>query len=386
MKNYELIWLALSEIEYGSLTISLPTGLKKEFFGKKFGPNADIKILNEEVITAIIVGGDVAFGESYIDGMWDSSDLAKLLTFLTLNSQSLEKFFHAQKLQALILFIKSLFTKNTKRGSKKNIRAHYDLGNEFYRLWLDKTMTYSSALFGGEEISLSAAQKKKYQQILSNLKEGNILEIGCGWGGFAQEAAENGKEITCVTISPKQREFAQNRMSDLGLENLVKINLQDYREEKKIYDNVVSIEMFEAVGKEYWDTYFQKLNDVLKSGGKAILQIITIDEEVFKDYKNRVDFIQKHIFPGGVLPSKTVIRSLAKNHGFSLNSELEFGRDYAKTLEIWLNNFDSKKLEIKNMGFSEEFIRKWRFYLCYCIAGFLSARTDVVQFELTKLS
>jgi cyclopropane-fatty-acyl-phospholipid synthase len=385
MKNYKLIWSALSNAEYGSLTVSLPDGSKKQFIGKKSGPNSDIQILNNSLIDLVISGGDVAFGEAYIDGLWNSADLAKLLTFLTLNSHALEEFFHARKLQAVLLFFKSLLTKNTKRGSKKNIRAHYDLGNEFYSLWLDQTMTYSSALFAEKNISLAEAQKQKYRQILSNLNEGNVLEIGCGWGGFAQEAAQDGRKVTCLTISPKQRDFAKHRIANHNLEKFVEIKLQDYRDEKAVYDNAVSIEMFEAVGKEYWDEYFQKLANVLKSKGKAVLQIITIDEQVFNDYKNRVDFIQKHIFPGGVLPSKTTIHNLAKKHGFELKSELNFGLDYAKTLEIWLDNFDAKNKEIKDMGFSEEFMRKWRFYLCYCIAGFLSNRTDVVQFELMKM-
>ncbi len=385
MKNHELIWLALANAEFGSLTVLLPDGSKKEFIGKNSGPIADIKIIDDSLIDLIVSGGDVAFGESYMQGLWSSSDLAKLLTFLTLNSQALEEFFHARKLKAFMLFLKSFFVKNTKRGSKKNIAAHYDLGNDFYSLWLDETMTYSSAIFSNPNASLAEAQREKYRQILSNLNAGNVLEIGCGWGGFAQEAAEDRRKVTCLTISPKQREFAKKRIANCGLENLVEIKLQDYREEKATYDNVVSIEMFEAVGKEYWGKYFQKLNEVLKSKGKAVLQIITIDELVFKDYKNRVDFIQKHIFPGGVLPSKTAIRELAKKYGFEVKSELEFGLDYAKTLEIWLSNFDEKCEEIKKMGFSQEFIRKWRFYLCYCIAGFLSKRTDVIQFELTKL-
>lgn len=384
MKNYDLIWLALENADCGSLKVVLPNNLEKKFEGKNPGPKADIIIKNPELINLVISGGDVAFGEAYIQGFWDSSDLSELLTFLTLNSHALEDFFHARKLESFILFLKSFFTKNTKRGSKKNIRAHYDLGNDFYELWLDETMTYSSAIFNDEKLSLSEAQKKKYHQILSKLKSQTILEIGCGWGGFAHEAAKIGKKITCLTLSPRQKDYAINRMKKNNLDSLVEIKLQDYREEKGIYDNVVSIEMFEAVGQEYWSKFFQVIKNCLKPSGTALLQIITIDEQVFKDYKNRVDFIQKHIFPGGVLPSKTAIRELAKNYGFKIKDEFAFGYDYSKTLGIWLKNFDAKRAQIKALGFSEEFIRKWRFYLCYCIAGFNSKRTDVVQFELEK--
>ncbi len=385
MKNYDLIWSALKNVDYGSLKVTLPDGLEKKFEGKNSGPEADIKIKNHQLINSIISGGDVAFGEAYIEGLWDSYNLAELLTFLTLNAHALEDFFHARKFQSFILFLKSFLTKNTKRGSKKNIQAHYDLGNDFYELWLDKTMTYSSAIFHDKALSLEEGQHAKYQNILSKLKSETILEIGCGWGGFAEEAAIIGKKVTCLTISKRQREYAINRIKKQNLDQLAKIKLQDYREEKGIYDNVVSIEMFEAVGQEYWSKFFQVIKNSLKSGGKAVLQIITIDEQVFKDYKNRVDFIQKHIFPGGVLPSKTVIRELAKIYGFKINDEFCFGQDYSKTLTIWLQNFDAKYDQIKSLGFSEEFIRKWRFYLCYCIAGFNSKRTDVVQFELEKI-
>jgi len=387
MKNYDLIWSALENADRGSLKITLPNGLEKFFKGKSLGPDADIAIKDARLINLVISGGDVAFGESYMDGAWDSSDLSKLLTYLTINSRALEGFFHARKLKSFVLFLKSFLTKNTKGGSKKNIRAHYDLGNDFYELWLDKTMTYSSAIFpeANKDIALLEAQKIKYNNILSKLNSGNILEIGCGWGGFAEEAAKISKEITCLTISSRQKDYATRRIEKQNLEQFAKIKLQDYREEKGVYDNIVSIEMFEAVGQEYWNKFFQTMAGSLKLGGKAILQIITIDEQVFKDYKKRVDFIQKHIFPGGVLPSKTAIRSLAKDHKFIVKNEFAFGHDYSKTLAIWLDNFDAQYEQIKSLKFSEEFIRKWRFYLCYCIAGFNSSRTDVVQFELEKI-
>lgn len=385
MKNYDLIWSALENCQYGALSVTTYDGTIKNFRGKNLGPIADIQLKDDRVIDWVISGGDVAFGEAYMEGFWDSSNLADFLTFLALNSHALEDFFHARKIQALVLFFKNIFTKNTKKGSKKNIQAHYDLGNDFYQLWLDQSMTYSSAIFGDQDLSLLEAQEKKYQRILSKLNAGDILEIGCGWGGFAQKAAESGKKVTCLTISPKQREYALSRLKKHKLENITNIKLQDYRDEKTLYDNVVSIEMFEAVGKEYWNKYFQILRDTLKSKGKAVLQIITIDEQVFEDYRNRVDFIQKHIFPGGVLPSKSIIRDLAKDHGFEVKNEFAFGLDYAKTIAIWLDNFDAKHDQIRALGFAEDFLRKWRFYMCYCIAGFKAKRTDVVQFELQKI-
>ncbi len=384
-KNYQLLWQALENISYGSLKITLSDGESKTFRATNSGPDAQITIKNPNLIDLVITGGDVAFGESYMEGWWESEDLAALLTFLTLNAHTLEDFFHARKFKAFLLFLNSFFTKNTKRGSKKNIKAHYDLGNDFYQLWLDETMTYSSALFDPQNLDLAAAQRRKYQNILDKLSGNSVLEIGCGWGGFAEMAAKNNRQVTCLTISPKQQAFAQARMAKNNLQNLVNIKLQDYREENSSYDNIVSIEMFEAVGQEYWDQYFQILQRNLKKNGRAVLQIITIDEEVFKDYVNRVDFIQKHIFPGGILPSKTRIHQLAAQNGLKMRSETAFGNDYAKTLLLWLENFDKQHDQIRALGFSEEFIRKWRFYLCYCAAGFTAKRTDVVQFELEKI-
>ena len=384
-KNYDFIWQALSGTTFGSLKIKLPDGLEKNFTGTSAGPDAEMEIKDYNFIDSVITGGDVALGEGYMQNLWDSPNLEKLLTFFTLNAHALEDFFHARKFQALLLFIKSFLTKNTKRGSKKNIQAQYDLGNDFYQLWLDETMTYSSALFDDERFNLKAAQERKYQNILQKLNQGTVLEIGCGWGGFAESAAQKNHQVTCLTISQKQKIYTESRLQKIGAADLVKIKLQDYREEKGIYDNVVSIEMFEAVGQEYWDQYFQVLKGCLKRNGKAVLQIITIDEQVFKDYIGRVDFIQKHIFPGGILPSKAAIRQLADKHGFKLKSELDFGKDYAKTLLLWLESFDEKYEEVKKLGFSDEFIRKWRFYLSYCAAGFNAQRTDVVQFELERV-
>ncbi len=383
MKKNDFLWQAFREIEFGSLNVFLAQSQQNfEFKGKKVGPNADIQINDESIIEQVILGGDIIFGESYINDKWQSNDLVNLLSFLTLNANYLERFFHAKKLQFLLLYIKNLFKKNSLAGSKKNISYHYDLGNEFYELWLDKSMTYSSGLFLEKNCDLYQAQIQKYQAIIDKLCGETILEIGCGWGGFIEQAVAKGYKITGLTLSQQQRIFALNRLKKY--QSKIDVYLQDYRDEKGVYDNIVSIEMFEAVGQEYWHKYFQTLNRCLRINGKAILQIITIDEKIFDDYKNRVDFIQKHIFPGGVLPSKSKIHELASQYNFSVISELSFANDYVKTLKIWLENFDLQYQSIRKLGFSLEFIRKWRFYLAYCIAGFSIERISVVQFELIK--
>lgn len=383
MEKYQFLWQALEKIEYGEITINLLESNKTLNF-KASNPqiSSQISFKNEKIILELVIGGDVAFGEAYIRGDWDSENLINLLTFLTMNAKVLERFFHTKKIQFFLLYLKNLFRKNTLLGSKKNISFHYDLGNEFYQLWLDKTMTYSSALFSDEKQSLMQAQIQKYHNILEKLSGATILEIGCGWGGFIEQAIQKNFQITGLTLSTKQKQFAEKRLEKFNDKFVIK--LQDYRLEQGVYDNIVSIEMFEAVGQQYWDKYFEILNKALKVNGKAVLQIITIDEEVFKDYKNRVDFIQKHIFPGGVLPSNSTIHHLASKHNFTVKSELSFAKDYVKTLKIWLENFDQKISEVKQLGFKDDFIRKWRFYLAYCISGFSVERTNVVQFELIK--
>ncbi len=380
MNNLQPFFAALEKISFGAIEIELPNGEIKKFSSNNSNPNAHIKIKDMKMVDECLLGGDVAFGESYINDEWESKNLSNLLLFLALNSEALEHFFHAHKIRMFFLYLQAIFRKNTHNGSKKNIEYHYDLGNDFYSLWLDKSMTYSSALFSGENCDLELAQQKKYQRILSKLNDGkNILEIGCGWGGFGKEASAQGYNVTGLTLSKEQKKYAEN----LSLKNFT-IKLQDYRKEKNKYDNIVSIEMFEAVGKEYWNTYFKAVANCLNKGGIAVIQTIVIDDKVFLDYKNRVDFIQKHIFPGGVLPSKSEFIRLASNNGLEVLESFDFGYDYQKTLLIWLDNFNRKKAEVLQLGFDERFIRKWQFYLAYCAAGFGARRTDVVQFELAK--
>jgi cyclopropane-fatty-acyl-phospholipid synthase len=377
MNNLKPFFEALSNIKYGALEIELPNGEVKNFSSNSPNFLAHIKIKDVKMVDECLIGGDVAFGEAYINGEWESKNLADLLLFLVLNSDALEHFFHAHKIKMFFLFLQAILRKNTHSGSKKNIQFHYDLGNDFYQLWLDETMTYSSAIFYGKELDLKDAQRNKYQRILEKLSGKNILEIGCGWGGFATEASLQAYDVTGLTLSKEQKKYAEN----LGLKGF-EIKLQDYRKEKNKYDNIVSIEMFEAVGKEYWDIYFKTIKNCLNKGGKAVVQTITIDDQVFLGYKNRVDFIQKHIFPGGVLPSKSEFIKLAKANGLEVLEAFEFGLDYQKTLLLWLNNFNQAKNQVLKLGFDERFIRKWQFYLAYCAAGFGAKRTDVVQFVL----
>jgi len=380
MNNLEPLFAALEKIVYGAIEIELPNGAVKKFTSTIAGPAAHIRIKDIEVIDECLISGDVAFGEAFINDEWESDNISDLLLFVALNSSALEEFFHARKIKMLLLYLQALFRKNTHRGSKKNIQYHYDLGNNFYQLWLDKTMTYSSAFFDNKNIDLITAQRNKYQRILSKLNnKKNILEIGCGWGGFAKEATSQGYDVVGLTLSKEQKKYADN----LGIKNFT-TKLQDYRLEKGKYDNIVSIEMFEAVGREYWNTYFKTIKTVLKEGGKAIIQTITIDDEVALGYKKRVDFIQKHIFPGGALPSKSEFTNLAKANGLKVVEAFDFGSDYQKTLLIWLDNFNKEKAKVIKLGFDEKFIRKWQFYLAYCAAGFGAKRTSVVQFELAN--
>lgn len=369
---------ALQQVKYGSLLILFPNGEKK-FFGTDSTDICEIIILDENILSTIFTSGDIGFGEAYINNQWSTPDLPKLLAFFTINSKYLEEFLHQNRWQTFWLYLKCWFNKNTKKGSKKNIQFHYDLGNNFYSLWLDSTMTYSSGLFLSPAQNLYQAQINKYNHIINKLQKGSVLEVGCGWGGFANLATSHGFEVTGLTLSKQQQQYCQE-----NFKNQFTVKLQDYRDETAVYQNIVSIEMFEAVGKQYWETYFHKISSCLASKGKAVLQIITISEDIFLQYQNRVDFIQKHIFPGGVLPTKSIIRNLAAKYNFKVVSETAFGHDYAKTLQIWLDNFNQQLNLVLHSGFDMQFVRKWQFYLSYCYAGFIANRTDVVQFELQK--
>lgn len=375
----------LSEIEFGSVSIVTPDGDYLNFRGKKDGEHVDLKILNWDFCKDLFLNGDIGLGESYILGHWESGNINKLIKFGIDNKHRLEKVIKGSILRIMFYRLKHLMNRNSVKGSKKNIHAHYDLGNTFYKLWLDQTMTYSSALFDRPGLDLPMAQDRKYQNILDqlDLKAGDhILEVGCGWGGFMEYAAKKGVRVTGITISQEQFEFAKERLAQFG--NLATPKLMDYRKIEGKYDHIVSIEMFEALGQEYWSTYFSILHSSLKTGGKLIIQSITINNEDFKSYARGTDFIQQYIFPGGMLPSPDVFKIAAESARFKVFDSLEFGEDYGHTLKLWEESFSSSIEKVRAQGFDEKFIRTWRFYLKYCQGGFEAKKISVFQFYLTK--
>lgn len=384
--TYAKLFLStLHNIKYGELAVTTPNGKVVIFRGNESGPVANIVIKDWKIVKRLITRGDVGFAEDFIDGLWETDNLPALLTLCTMNITELDHFFHGHWWSKIVFGIINFIRSNTKKGSRKNIQAHYDVGNDFYKLWLDQTMTYSSAYFNeGKNETLEAAQKAKYQMILDKLhgKPGeHILEIGCGWGGFAEMAAKEGYRVTGLTLSDEQTKFARERMKKAGLDNLVEIRLMDYRDVQEKYDHVVSIEMFEAVGERYWPVYFSVIKNILKPGGKAVIQTITIDDDIFEEYRKRSDFIQQYTFPGGTLPCLKKFIEVAERAGLKSKTTFSFGYDYATTLQHWLERVDGKIAEIKKLGYDEKFLKTWRFYLSYCIAGFQTKRTDVIQAE-----
>jgi cyclopropane-fatty-acyl-phospholipid synthase len=335
--------------------------------------------------------GDIGFAESYIRGEWDSADLKAILELAIRNRTILEKAIYGSWLGSILYRLKHWLRDNTKSGSRKNIHAHYDLGNAFYSLWLDPSMSYSSAWFSeGAKQTLADAQRAKIKRILSSLntKQGDhILEIGCGWGGVMEEALLSGRSITGLTLSTEQKAFAENRLQNLKAissnPNHFEVRLQDYRDCQEQFDGIASVEMFEAVGEKHWPEYFQTLAKCLKSNGKACIQTIVIADDLFERYRHSTDFIQQYVFPGGMLPSRASFKAAATKAGLRIENEFAFGMDYAKTLCIWRDNFNQKLQEIRDLGFDEAFIRLWNFYLMYCAAGFAERSIDVVQFTLS---
>lgn len=333
-----------------------------------------------------IMRGDLGFAESYMAGDWGSDDLSQLLTLLLRNRENIGKDFNGNKWLRIGSKIYHRLRKNDLQGSKKNIEYHYDLGNDFYAAWLDKSMTYSSALFIGDNDNLQTAQNHKYQRILDQLGSStvsqDILEIGCGWGGFAEKALQAGHRVHGITLSEEQCAYAQKRLINFG--GKAHIEIRDYRHLDQQYDHIVSIEMFEAVGEEYWETYFETVQRSLKPGGKAVLQIITIGDEWFETYRRKADFIQRYIFPGGMLPSISKLHALIDNTDLTLSNTYHFGKDYAETLRQWHESFIEAQPTLENLAYDKRFEYMWRYYLAYCEAGFNEGRIDVIQITLTK--
>jgi cyclopropane-fatty-acyl-phospholipid synthase len=374
-------WLtALARVEYGSITFVGPDGNSWTFKGPQPGPVAHFHIRDWGVIERLVARGDIGLGEDYIAGAWDTDDLEALISFFLLNLDQLEGFAHGNMANRLLFVLhNSLVRRNSLSGSRRNIEAHYDVGNDFYSLWLDETMTYSSALFEGQPRALAEAQRKKYGRIISKLDRprASILEIGCGWGGFAEQAAGADHRVTGLTISPSQHDFAVKRLGSNA-----EIRLQDYRKVEGVFDSIVSIEMFEAVGERYWPHYFNTIAARLARGGKAMVQAIVVRDELFAGYRTRSDFIRHYVFPGGMLPSLARFREEAERAGLKLLESFSFGEDYAKTLREWSGRMRARETEILALGHDQRFLRNWQFYFGICAAAFAVKRTDVVQVEL----
>jgi cyclopropane-fatty-acyl-phospholipid synthase len=384
-----MLYRVLAQLDTGSLTFTSPEGRTTRFTGKHVGPDADLRFADWDVAKQALKAAEIGLAEAYRDGRLFTSNLTAFLELCALNQRALEKVFYGKPLVALFFRIKHFFRANTKSGSKKNIAAHYDLSNDFYKLWLDETMTYSAAVYeGNTAVPLSFAQTAKYERILQvlNPKPGEtILEIGCGWGGFAEHATKTrGVKVHGITLSREQLAYARERITHAGLADKATFEFIDYRDVNEQYDYIVSIEMFEAVGEKFWPTYFKQVHDCLKPNGRAMIQAITIDENAFERYAATSDFIREYIFPGGMLAPVERFIDDAKRVGLTAAEPYRFGRDYGETLRLWHERVNAKVSEIKALGFDEKFLQIWRFYLCYCEAGFRAGRTDVMQIELTR--
>ena len=374
----------LSRIEAGELRAVFPSNFQKVYSGGQVGPTADIKINSWKLVPRLLLSGDMGLAESFLSGEWETSNLTQLILLGDINERALGNAVTPSKFINLIEKLRHQRRDNSKRGSRRNIAAHYDLGNEFYSHWLDNSMSYSSALFTDLGEELEVGQNRKYQRLAKalKLKEGDqVLEIGCGWGGFAEIAAKEYKcNVVGITLSNEQAKFAQRRMQENQLSNLVDIRIEDYRDVQGSFDKIVSIEMFEAVGEEHWRNYFETIKTRLKPGGLAGIQSITIANEFFETYKRRPDFIQKYIFPGGILPSEDKLNNAVSSAGLKILDDYYFGKSYAETLRRWQSTFEQKWDDIKNLGFDEKFQKMWRYYLSYCEAGFETGHINVGQF------
>ena len=378
----------VGKLNSGRVDFILPDGRKFRAEGSKPGPVAEVTINNPDVFARLVREGDLGFCDAYLDGWWTTPDLQAFMDFIHADNDDMYDGFPGMALVRAWEKARFWFQSNTKRQALKNISYHYDLGNDFYSLWLDDTMTYSSALFNTSQESLEKAQIAKYASMVDQMgvKPGDhVLEIGCGWGGFAEYAAkERGLKVTGLTISKEQLDYAKKRIKSKGLSAKVNFKLQDYRDETGVYDGVASIEMFEAVGEKYWPVYFDKIKQCLKPGKQATLQIITIQDARWEVYRKSVDFIQKYIFPGGMLPSPSVLRKEVHKAGLSVQHSIEFGKSYSQTLRRWFEVFNNKWDNISAMGFDDRFRRMWNFYLTSCAATFESGNCDVTQITLQK--
>jgi cyclopropane-fatty-acyl-phospholipid synthase len=385
---FQAAFSVLRGLGAGSVDIALPDGRVFRVEGNAPGPLARLDVYNPALFKRLAQDGELGFCEAYLDGWWDTPDLQTLLDVLMTSPNWVER---SHPLAALMRagqrFVHWL-NSNTKAQAKKNISCHYDLGNDFYGRWLDETMTYSSALFENAAEDLSTAQRRKYASVLDRIGAApgqHLLEIGCGWGGFAEFAArERGARVTGLTISREQHDFASRRIFEAGLSDRVQIVMRDYRDERDSYDGVASIEMFEAVGEKYWPAYFDTVCARLKPGAQATIQVITVPDSLFPTYRRTVDFVQKYIFPGGMLPSPGALRAQIERAGLGLVGSVEFGESYSQTLRRWHADFNARWGEIQALGFDERFRRMWNLYLTACAASFHTGTTDVAQVTMRR--
>ncbi|MAC08951.1 MAG: SAM-dependent methyltransferase [Rhodobiaceae bacterium] len=381
----KLVFKFLNKINYGHLELTTSEGKILTFGNSDAKLKTNIIIKNKNFCYNLIRGGSIGFAESYMRGEFETDNLSDLIELTARNIEVIYKFSGLLDFP-LINFVKNKIIKNTKRRSKVNIAKHYDLGNDFFSLWLDDTLTYSSAIFDEKSKNLVEAQNNKYQKLINLIKPNNgdkVLEIGCGWGGFAEYLGKKyDVKLDCITISKKQFEYAKKRIFNCGLNEKVNIEIKDYRDLKGQYNSIASIEMIEAVGQNYLEGYFKTIKNNLSDGGKAAIQSITIDDRLFDRYRNKQDFIQKYIFPGGFLPNKNSINQYVSDNGLTINSYISYADHYANTLAIWKKDFLKKWELIKDQGFDLTFKRMWEFYLSYCEAGFKSKNIDLIQFSM----
>jgi len=387
-RYFARVFAMASTLRRGRLDFVLPDGRRFRAEGQEPGYVAEVVVHNPDVFARTVREGDLGFCEAYTEGWWSTPDLMAFLDYMHDDADRLYDGFPGAFLARSYERLRFWLQSNTKRQARKNISHHYDLGNDFYSLWLDETMTYSSAFFDAGQQSLEAAQRRKYECLVDQMgaKPGDhVLEIGCGWGGFAEYAArERGLRVTGLTISREQFDYAQERIARAGLQDRVTLKLQDYRDETGTYDGVASIEMFEAVGERYWPTYFDVLRRCLKPGRMATLQVITIADNRWEIYRSSVDFVQKYIFPGGMLPSPTILRREVEKAGLRVLHSIEFGESYSQTLRRWHETFNTRWDEVARLGFDDRFRRMWNFYLTSCAAAFHGGNCDVTQITMSR--
>ncbi len=387
-RYFTAAYAVAKRLKQGRLDFVMPDGRRFRIEGAEGGPVAELAIHDNDVFARLIREGDLGFCDAYLEGGWSTPDLQAFMDLVHIGNDAVYDGYPGQGLIRAYERFRFWFQSNSKTQARKNIAYHYDLGNDFYKLWLDGTMTYSSAIFQTGQESLEAAQTAKYASMVDQMgvKAGDhVLEIGCGWGGFAEYAAgTRGLRVTALTISQAQHDFAVARIAAAGLADKVQIKMQDYRDETGIYDGIASIEMFEAVGERYWPTYFNTVKARLKPGASATLQIITVEDRRFATYRKTVDFIQKYIFPGGMLPSPSVLRQQVEKAGLSLHGSIEFGKSYSTTLRRWHDSFTAAWPQVAKMGFDDRFKRMWDFYLTSCASTFEGGNCDVTQITVTR--